>query len=357
MALIKKLAGTKWEANTKMLKTVYTATVRPHMEYAANAWSTAAKTSLDSLTKTQNAGLRLITGGMKTTPVSAVEKTTGLLSLEERRQEKLLRQNEKLPSHPLLPKLKAPTKNRLKRQSLNHVIKALERRHHHPLSVTNQPTESLQDNEDWQADTPATMLNISGVERKECHIAAELKSLTLEALSTKYPPNTWARAYTDGSAEEAVKNGGSGVHIRFPDGKTISRSVAIGTLSTNFHAEACALLLAAQTFSQEDTVPTNTVFLTDCKAILQSLQAPGGEQILTDIRQELNLLKQRTAVVLQWIPSHCGIGGNEETDRLSKRVTFTFNYGLTRVTFTFNYGLTVSHLHLRADGESPSPLG
>ncbi|XP_076456403.1 uncharacterized protein LOC143290772 [Babylonia areolata] len=106
--------------------------------------------------------------------------------------------------------------------------------------------------------------------------------------------------------------------MRFPDGKTISKSVAIGTLSTYFRAEACALLLAAKTFSQEDTLPTNTVFLTDCKSILQSVQAPGGEQIIRDIRQELNLLKQRTAVVLQWIPSHCGIGGNEEADRLSK---------------------------------------
>ncbi|XP_076439160.1 uncharacterized protein LOC143278033 [Babylonia areolata] len=109
------------------------------------------------------------------------------------------------------------------------------------------------------------------VESKECHIAAELKSLTLEALSTRHPPDTWARAYTDGSAEEAVKNGGSGVYVTFPDGKTISKSVAIGTLSTNFRAEACALLLSAQTFSQEDTLPTNTVFLTDCKSILQGL--------------------------------------------------------------------------------------
>ncbi|XP_076438566.1 uncharacterized protein LOC143277573 [Babylonia areolata] len=156
------------------------------------------------------------------------------------------------------------------------------------------------------------------IQTPQSNIAAELKSLTLEALSTKYPPDTWARAYTDGSAEEAVKNGGSGVYVRFPDVKTISKSVATGNLSTNFRAEACALLLAAQTFSQEDTLPTNTVFLTDCKSILQSLQAPGGEEILTDIRQELNLLKQITAVVLQWIPPHCGIGGNEEADRLYK---------------------------------------
>ena len=60
MALMKKLAGTKWGANMKILTQVYTATVRPHMEYASSAWSSAAKTNLDQLTKTQNAGLRII---------------------------------------------------------------------------------------------------------------------------------------------------------------------------------------------------------------------------------------------------------------------------------------------------------
>ena len=72
----------------KLLTQVYTATVRPHMEYASSAWSSAAKINLDQLTKTQNAGLRIITGGMKTTPISDLERTTGLLSLGERREEK-----------------------------------------------------------------------------------------------------------------------------------------------------------------------------------------------------------------------------------------------------------------------------
>ena len=80
MALMKKLAGTKWGANMKILTQVYTATVRPHMEYASSAWSSATKTNLDQLTKTQNAGLRIITGGMKTTLISELERTTGLLS-------------------------------------------------------------------------------------------------------------------------------------------------------------------------------------------------------------------------------------------------------------------------------------
>ena len=58
--------------------------------------------------------------------------------------------------------------------------------------------------------------------------------------------------------------------------------------------------------------------LTDFRSILQSLQSPEGDQIFSNIRQELSLLKNKTSVTLQCIPSHCGVGGNEEADRLSK---------------------------------------
>ena len=123
---------------------------------------------------------------------------------------------------------------------------------------------------------------------------------------------------TDGSAEEAAKNGGGEVFIKLPNGRSIRKSVATGQQSTNYRAEAYILLAAAQTLNQEERLPTNTVFLTDCRSILQSLQSPGGDQIFSNIRQELSLIKNKTSVTLQWIPSHCGVGGNEDADRLSK---------------------------------------
>ena len=66
-----------------------------------------------------------------------------------------------------------------------------------PPSAHNQPLEMLQNYEDWQAETPTIILDIQA---NEHHTDEELRSLTLEALSVAYPSNTWARAYTDGSA-------------------------------------------------------------------------------------------------------------------------------------------------------------
>ena len=144
MALMKKLAETKWGANIKILTQDYITTVRPHMEYATNVWPSAARTNLDQLAKAQNAGLRIITGGMKTTFTTEVKRTAGLLSLEERREEKLWRQSEKmkrLPSYSLHSKFEAPTKNRLKRQSPNHLVKALKQKHRVSSSAHNQLLE------------------------------------------------------------------------------------------------------------------------------------------------------------------------------------------------------------------------
>ena len=69
LAVLKKLSGTHWGANSKILKTVYMGAVRPSLEYGTSAWATAAKTHTNKLR--QNIGLRTILGAMKTTPIAS----------------------------------------------------------------------------------------------------------------------------------------------------------------------------------------------------------------------------------------------------------------------------------------------
>ena len=75
LAVLKKLSGTHWGANFKILKTVYRGAVRPSLEYGASAWATTAKTHTSKLDKVQHIGLRTILGAMKTTPIAEREKT------------------------------------------------------------------------------------------------------------------------------------------------------------------------------------------------------------------------------------------------------------------------------------------
>ena len=228
---------------------------------------------------------------------------------------------KRLPSHPLSRKLGELTKNRLKRKSINHITKALQRENLETLPQNQENIELLQDYEEWDGDDLKIQLEVPDVTTKENHSKEELKCLTLEFLERKYPKETWTHVYTDGSADQAVKNGGAGVHIRFPDGERLTKSISTGRRCTNFKAEACALLEATTSLNQVQTekLSTSTVFLTDCSSLLQSLQGTGSRnKILKDIRDQLALLSPKTAPTLQWIPSHCGISGNEAADRLAK---------------------------------------
>ena len=129
LALMKKLAGTTWGADAGVLKKMYTGRIRPVLEYGVTAWGTAAKSNFDKVSKVQNQAARIITGAMKSTPIQELESITGLESLEDRRDTKLLVQAAKfkrLPDHPMHNRLSKPTKGRLKRGSFVHQTRILE---------------------------------------------------------------------------------------------------------------------------------------------------------------------------------------------------------------------------------------
>ena len=46
----------------------------------------------------------------------------------------------------------------------------------------------------------------------------DLETKTSDFINTNYPSELWIRVYADGSAEEAVRNGGGGVLIEWLDG-------------------------------------------------------------------------------------------------------------------------------------------
>ena len=246
LALMRKLAGTSWGADSSILTKVYTATVRPTIEYASTTWGTAAKTNKSRLDKIQNMALRVILGAMKTSPVHDMEKTANVEPLQ-RRSLKILIQGEKLrrlPSHPLHTNLAQPTKNRLKHQSLNHQYKELSRTHQ---DIVDVPIELLTDPA-WQPDRETDIqifLSVPGITSKE-QLPGELRNLTLALIADRFPHTAWTHVCSDGSTEEGMKNGGSGVYIRYSDGDTTSLSVPGGRQCSNYRSEVLAISTAAE---------------------------------------------------------------------------------------------------------------
>lgn len=136
-------------------------------------------------------------------------------------------------------------------------------------------------------------------------------------LDESYNRTQWTQVFTDGSADESIKNGGSGVYICFPDGRKMECATPAGKLSSNYRAEVTAIREAAKILKNEHSSLSKVVILTDCKSLIQSFQHPDDQMSKTTVR-DLTELQRTTPVVIQWIPAHCGIHGNEAGDKLAK---------------------------------------
>ena len=116
------------------------------------------------------------------------------------------------------------------------------------------------------------ILNIS-TEIPEIHeeTSEVTKAKALEYLQNNHPSEGWCHVYTDGSAKDATRNGGSGVYIKYPDTTSSSHSFAVGKLASNLRAELQAIREATNILIERNTTNRNIIILSDCRAGLQSL--------------------------------------------------------------------------------------
>jgi ribonuclease HI len=326
LQLMKKLSGTNWGADIQITRQVYTGHIRPTLEYGMSTYATAANTNLQKLDKIQNAGLRIITGGLKSTPITTMEATAGLQNLKERRDEKVTIMTEKfrrLKHHPMHGKIQELTTNRLKRPSFNHLSKKLMRCNEEITTKNPEEWEQLVAYYNITNTSPTfnVDLTIPGIENRTTETSTTLRTKTLDHLNNQYPSSHWIHVFTDGSSEEAIRKGGAGILILMPNAPNIELSVATGKLSTNYRAELQAILEATKTLEEKRLIGSNIVFLCDCMSVLQTIQKEPEDLLTRTTLEHLNKLSADNKVSLQWIPAHCGIVGNEMADRLAKAGT------------------------------------
>ena len=115
---------------------------------------------------------------------------------------------------------------------------------------------------------------------------------------------------------------GSGcrLYIKYPDGTDDRLSFATGLSYTNYKTETEALRAAAAHIENNPHLSHRVVFLSDALSVLQALQT-GKDTDLNNLVSILTRLCTKHTVILQWIPSHCGIHGNETADTLAKEGT------------------------------------
>ncbi|CAF3586906.1 unnamed protein product [Rotaria socialis] len=83
---LKAVTGTTWGADRKMLKIMFKSFVLSKINYGSILYDSASETNLKSLDIIQNAGLRIITGNRKTTPIPSLICESDMLPLKIERQ-------------------------------------------------------------------------------------------------------------------------------------------------------------------------------------------------------------------------------------------------------------------------------
>ena len=72
-------------------------------------------------------------------------------------------------------------------------------------------------------------MKLPGIEDKRLQTPEEKRDITDAFRNKHYPCDCWTRVYTDGSAEDAVRNGGAGVGVQHSvdDEEHVSLSLSI----------------------------------------------------------------------------------------------------------------------------------
>ena len=186
----------------------------------------------------------------------------------------------------MTPEKNQHIKSRLQRKSLNHKFKELEKKEDRASQLRH--IEQLRPWV-WQSIPRFEMwTKIPGIHSKADHLTHMLKALTLKILEHKYPKCSWIHIFTDGSAERAVKNGGSGMIAIHPSGAAFSKARPVGVKSTNFKEEMDTLLLAAEDLEIDAQQQYSAVILSDSLSALQTLQSNPTDNTTTTLCKQLN---------------------------------------------------------------------
>lgn len=320
--ILKSLCGASWGSRPATLLNAYTSFVRPILEYAAPIWAPASSSSKNKVDNVQYRASKIIIGAVSSTNNIKAESECGLTSLESRRKLATIKFTNKIRSltdlHVSNKTFKAWNgKTRLKRSSTLQFDKEIRMEidlQHENLTYVQEPVFH-------NSPSPMTTINLSLLQpctKKEP--AAEIKEKGLRTIrELSNSAQNLTIAYTDGSSDSNLDRGGAGILFTYVNGKSESHKISVGKIASNYTCELVAIREALNIYCSKEIQNSNGLLLfSDSRSALQAILS-GNSTLTQDIIQLLNKITtaQRTCI-LQWIPAHVDIDGNEEADILAK---------------------------------------
>ena len=312
--VLKCMSGKNWGNTRETQRTIYVQYVRTAMTYASPSWTPwISETNMKALQRTQNDALRTIMGSAATCPTDFLHLDANIEPIRERliKNDQLLRQRYmRLPRQDPRRKLAEKKGNiRLKtRLGWREKTKPKETDKEYCIEEIKPPLEP------WRR-TNLKFDAVTLAKPKNEHSKEELKKKTDEKLAEmKADIMIW----TDGSTNANQERGGAGVFVEDKrTGTTEKLSFAAGEICSSFGAEGVAMLRALEWLEEHPV--GETIICTDSLSVHAALEKDNWKDAQDWIRKiKLQSRKMAGQVTILWVPSHCGVEGNEEADRLAE---------------------------------------
>lgn len=318
--VMKAVSGTWWGADPKVLKLIYTGLVRPHLDFGGYLLKPCPRYLLKKLDRTQHSALRVIVGGMKSTPIKALLAECAETNLEERRVWLACKHIIKLKSiinEPLIEILEnletyiLYNQGYWKNKETPYLIVAMN--HIRPYESIMHSGNTLNCYE-FELQLQMNALNYSKLELNKNE--DNTKKFTYQ-IKEKW--SGWFPVFTDGSVNRGTGESGFGIYApetNFRHKERINNYSQINTAEVIAINKACTYIL-------ENNI-ARAVILTDSLTAIQQICNPNYNAQTSHVTLNTKRLiveagQNETEIRLVWLPSHTKIKGNEIADDLAKQ--------------------------------------
>ncbi|GFX31443.1 uncharacterized protein LOC103524116 [Trichonephila clavipes] len=316
LSILKRLTGVKWGCNRDTLNTTYKTYIQPVLNYCNEVLISASENVRKLLDTFHNQVLRMITGGVKTTLVLVMQLLCDLqpfTNIIEKNAAILFNRLIRLPNNSFWRDYDSDGGRNLKTQKgfIQCVRESIQYK-----VIKDVPFELLSFANPLDYAILDIRLDLVLNVRKRDLSPTALHAIALETINTRFPPEEWLHIYTDGSLLDFAQGAGIGVFRHL-----FSFNLHAGPLTTHFDGEVEAIHIALQQLAVRLPPIERPVILSDSTSALQALSNYNENNCLRvqNCRELLGKIKEK--IVFQWVPSHCGLWGNERADFLAKKGT------------------------------------
>ncbi|GFX52496.1 RNase H domain-containing protein [Trichonephila clavipes] len=294
----------------------------PVLEYAAPIWAPASVSSKQKLDSIQHRASKIIIGAVSSTNNGKAEREWGLPPLECRRNLATVKFTNKLRCYKedhistrvfnewsYTKRLKRSSTLQLDediriQMNLEHSILNFMQEHPFPRKPPNERKITLNLLRPCSKKEDARILKQKGFE-------------TIEKISQE----NFAVAYTDGSSDISLNKIGAGILFQLSNKETKMHTINTGLIASNFTSEILALkeaLILYSTHLELSGTTEGLAIFSDSRVALEAI-IKGDTNITFAINVLLEILHCKgKSCLLQWIPGHINIEGNECADSLAK---------------------------------------